>query len=314
MMNISTSSLDGREVLYPEIDVAHTESWLSVGDGHEVFYEICGNPAGVPVVVVHGGPGGGSNPYYRQFFDPSFYRIVNFDQRGCGKSRPHASLHENNTWKIIGDMETLRMHLGIEKWALFGGSWGACLSLAYAQTHPSRVLALVLRGVFTLRKVELEWFYQIGANGNEMIFPEAFEALCEPIPVSEQRDIIGAYYRRLTGSNDKERVACARTWSVYEMTTSRLFVDPEYISRAADDDAFALAFARIETHYFVHGGWFEKEDQLVKGAKILEESKIPGFIVQGRYDVSCMCLNVALLMAYALLLVCLSCQNGVSGA
>eukprot|EP00942_MAST-04A_sp_MAST-4A-sp1_P011459 g11459.t1 len=209
-----------------------------------------------------------------------------FDQRGAGKSTPWASLEDNTTWHTVSDMEEIRKKLGIEKWALFGGSWGACISLAYAQTHPTRCLGLILRGIFTLRRTELEWFYQKGSGGNENIFPDQMELLAAEIPLAEQGDMMGAYYRRLTGKDEKEKLKCAHAWSKYEMATSKLFVSQDYIKRA-EDSKFAIAFARIETHYFVHGGWFKYDGQLINEADILEKNNIPGIVVQGRYDCVC---------------------------
>ncbi|KAL6076179.1 Proline iminopeptidase [Balamuthia mandrillaris] len=226
--------------------------------------------------------GGGIAPYYRQYFDPEAYHIILFDQRGAGQSLPFACLEENTTWDLVSDMEKLREHLGIDTWLLFGGSWGSTLSLAYAETHPEKVKGLILRGIFTLRRKELLWFYQGGAD---FLFPDSWEKYIEPIPEVERGDLMSAYYRRLTGNNEEEKLACARAWSVWEMSTSRLYVDPEYIKRASEDDKFALAFARIECHYFVHGGFFHKEGQLIEDAHKI--AHLPIVIVQGRYDVVC---------------------------
>lgn len=288
-MVVETASTENRRGLYPAIE-PFQEAFLAVGDpkhNHRIHYEQSGNPDGLPVLVSHGGPGGGCEAYYRQYFDPNVYRIVMFDQRGAGKSTPHACLADNTTWHTVQDMEHIRRELGIDKWVLFGGSWGACISLTYAQRHPDRVLGLVLRGVFTLRRSELEWFYQKGSGGNENIFADAFDKFLQPIPEAEHGDVMSAYYRRLTGHDEEEKIKCAQAWSQYEMATSCLFVDPDKIARAADDDQFAIAFARIETHYFVHGGWFAKDSQLVDGGTILEAARIPGVIVQGRYDCVC---------------------------
>jgi len=279
----SKETLDskGRRGLYPPVDTYDT-GFMKVDDIHTIYYEQSGNPRGKPIVIVHGGPGGGSVDYYRQFADASHYRIIQFDQRGAGKSTPHAELRNNTTWLLVDDMEKLRVRLGIEKWVVFGGSWGSTLALAYAEMFPQRVLALVLRGIFTLRRKELLFFYQSGAD---FLFPDAFDALLEPIPEVERHDMISAYHRRLIGTDEKEKLRCAKAWSVWEMTTSKLYVDPEYIKRAAEDDQFAVAFARIETHYFVNGGFFQTEGQLIDNAKVLKN--IPGTIVQGRYDVVC---------------------------
>jgi proline iminopeptidase len=270
-----------RRELYPPIE-PYDIGRLRVSDIHELYYEQCGKPNGKPVIVLHGGPGGGIVDYYRQYFDPSVYRIVLMDQRGAGKSTPHAELKENTTWHLVEDVETLRKHLGIDRWTIvFGGSWGSSLSLAYAQTHPTRVKSLVLRGIFTLRRRELEFFYQ---EGSSWIFPDAWEKYIEPIPEEERGDMMAAYYKRLTGDDEEEKLKCARAWSVWEMTTSRLFVDPKYIARAVEDDSFAVAFARIECHYFVNHG-FLKEGQLIDNAHILKD--IPVEIIQGRYDLVC---------------------------
>ncbi len=269
-----------RRQQYPEIDPYDT-GFLQVSDLHTLYYEQSGNPAGKPVVFVHGGPGFGSRPYGRRFFDPQAYRIVLFDQRGCGRSTPYAELTENTTWHSVADMERLREHLDIDKWMVFGGSWGSTLSLAYAETHPERVTELVIRGIFMLRRRELEWFYQVGAD---MIYPDAWEAYVATIPEAERGDMMSAYYRRLTSEDRAVRLAAARAWSVWEGSTSSLYQDPEYI-RDSGEDAFAEAFARIECHYFVHGGFFEHDDQLLRNVDRIRH--LPGVIVQGRYDITC---------------------------
>jgi proline iminopeptidase len=269
-----------RRTLYPEIEPFATGR-LPVGDGHELYFEVCGHPEGKPVVFLHGGPGAGCSPKARRFFDPRKYRIVLFDQRGCGRSTPHAALHANTTWHLVADIEALRRHLGIERWQVFGGSWGSTLALAYAQTHPERVSELVLRGIFLLRRWELEWFYQAGADA---LFPDAFEEYLAVIPPVERGDLISAYYRRLTSENRDVRLAAAKAWSVWEARTSFLLQDPAHIEAAASD-TFAEAFARIECHYFVHGGFFDRDDQLLANAYRLRH--IPAVIVQGRYDVVC---------------------------
>jgi proline iminopeptidase len=266
--------------LYAPIEPYRTHR-LAVSSLHELYVEESGNPDGRPVVFVHGGPGGGTSPEQRRFFDPESYRIVLFDQRGSGRSTPHASLVDNTTWHLVADMERVREHLGIEGWVVFGGSWGSTLALAYAETHPGRVRALVLRGIFLLRPHELRWFYQEGAS---LLFPDAWEAYLEPIPVEERGDLIAAYHRRLTGEDPAERAAAARAWSIWEGTTSRLLPDPGSLATFADD-AFAEAFARIECHYFVNGGFFETPDQLLDGVDRIR--RIPAVIVQGRYDVVC---------------------------
>ena len=266
--------------LYPEIE-PYDHGTLAVSERHALYYEQCGNPLGKPVVLLHGGPGAGCSPKMRRFHDPTRYRIVLFDQRGSGRSVPHAELAENTTWDLVADIERLRLHLGIARWQVFGGSWGSTLALAYAQTRPERVTELVLRGIFMLRRWELEWFYQGGCH---RLFPDAWEHYLAPIPLVERGDLISAYHRRLTSGNAQLRLDAARAWSVWEASTSFLRQDPGFID-AHKSDAFALAFARIECHYFVNGGFFEVEDQLLRDAPRL--ANIPGTIVHGRYDVVC---------------------------
>ncbi len=267
-----------RLALYPEIAPYRTGR-LKVSPLHELYYEECGSETGKPAVLLHGGPGGGSNPIMRRYHDPASYRIVLFDQRGCGRSTPHASLEENTTWHLVDDIERLREHLGIERWQVFGGSWGSTLALAYAETHPERVTELVLRGIFTLRRAELEWFYQEGCS---WIFPEAFEDYLKPIPPNERADMIGAYYRRLTHPDQEVQLEAAKAWSAWEGKTLSLLPDPERVRRFSEE-AYALAFARIECHYFMHAGFFDADDQLIRAANRLKA--IPGVIVHGRYDV-----------------------------
>jgi len=264
--------------LYPEI-APYNKGRLKVSDIHEIYFEECGNPEGAPVLMVHGGPGGGSNPTMRRFHDPAQYRIILLDQRGCGHSTPHAELEQNTTWDLVVDMERLREHLGLERWQLLGGSWGSTLSLAYAQTHPERVSQLILRGIFTLRRRELEWFYQEGCS---WIHPDAFEAYLAPIPEQERGDMMSAYYKRLTSDKRDVQLEAARAWSVWEGTTLSLLHDEERVKHFAQGD-YALAFARIECHYFVHKGFFETDGQLIANAHLLKG--IPGVIVHGRYDV-----------------------------
>ena len=266
--------------LYPAIEPYRTGK-LKVSDLHELYFEESGNPKGKPALVIHGGPGGGSNPTLRRFFDPERYRIILFDQRGCGKSTPHASLEENTTWHSVSDIEKLRTHLGITKWLVFGGSWGSTLSLAYSQTHPEVVTELVLREIFMLRKQEIQWFYQGGAN---QIFPDAWEHYLKPIPVSERHDLVAAYYRRLTSDDPKVRLEAARAWSVWEGSTSKLMPD-EKLKSHYSDETFATAFARIECHYFINGGFFDSDEFLLENVSKIR--KIPAVIVQGRYDVVC---------------------------
>ena len=266
--------------LYPEIE-PFDSGMLAVSDRHRLYYEQCGNPDGKPVVLLHGGPGGGSSPKMRRFHDPKRYRIVLFDQRGAGRSTPHADLVDNTTWHLVADIEALRERLDIDRWQVFGGSWGSTLALAYAESHPDRVTELVLRGIFMLRRWELEWFYHGGCS---RLFPDAFEDYLAAIPAVERGDLMGAYYRRLTHEDPAVRLAAARAWSVWEASTSFLLQDPAFIESHRGDE-FALAFARIEAHYFVNGGFFEVEDQLLRDAFRIRH--IPGTIVHGRYDVVC---------------------------
>lgn len=264
--------------LFPPIE-PHTSGTLRVSDIHQIYYEVSGALDGKPVVVCHGGPGGGSTPSMRRYFDPKKYMIVIFDQRGCGRSTPHAELHDNTTWALVDDMEKLRKHVGVEKWQVFGGSWGSTLALAYAETHPERVTELVLRGIFTLRRSELLWFYQEGAS---WICPDAWESYLEPIPEDERGDMIAAYYKRLTGDNKTEQLRAAKAWSLWEGGTVSLFPSEERM-QSFSSDAFALAFARIECHYFQNGGFFERDDQII--ANLDRVRHIPAVIVQGRYDI-----------------------------
>ena len=266
--------------LSPEIQPYDTGT-LPVDERHTLYYEQCGNPEGKPVVLLHGGPGGGCSDKMRRFHDPEKYRIVLFDQRGSGRSTPHADLVDNTTWHLVEDIETLRVKLGIDRWQVFGGSWGSTLALAYAETHPKRVTELVLRGIFMLRRWELEWFYQEGAS---RLFPEAWEHYIKAIPVTERHDLISAFHRRLTSDDDKTRLAAAKAWSVWEGATSFLHIDEDF-ANSHEDPQFALAFARIENHYFVNSGFFEVDDQLLRDAGNLAD--IPGVIVHGRYDVVC---------------------------
>ena len=266
--------------LYPELE-PFDSGVLAVDARHRLYYEQCGNPAGKPVVLLHGGPGAGCSAKMRRFHDPAKYRIVLFDQRGSGRSTPHADLVDNTTWDLVADIERLREHLGIERWQVFGGSWGSTLALAYAQAHPRRVTELVLRGIFMLRRWELEWFYQEGAS---RLFPEAWRHYLDAIPDVERGDLISAYHRRLTSPDEGTRLGAARAWSVWEASTSLLLPDDDFIDGHRDAH-FALSFARIESHYFVHGGFFDVEDQLLRDAHRLHG--IPGTIVHGRYDVVC---------------------------
>ena len=266
-----------RLTLYPALEPNRT-GYLTTGDGHEIYYEESGNPKGKPVVMIHGGPGGGTNPTMRRYHDPRLHRIVLFDQRGCGRSTPHASLDNNTTWHLVADMERIRAHLGIERWQLFGGSWGSTLALAYAQTHPERVTDMILRGIFTLRRAELRWFYETGAD---WVYPDTFEAYRTHIPQAERGDMIAAYYKRLTSPDYATRLAAAKAWSMWEGSALSLIPDPERVRQFGADD-YAMAFARIESHYFVNRGFFERDDQLL--ANVARIRHIPAVIVHGRYD------------------------------
>ncbi len=266
--------------LFPPLE-PYRQGRLKVSELHTLYFEECGNPRGRPLVFLHGGPGGGCDAMHRRYFDPRKWRIVLFDQRGCGRSRPHAELRENTTWDLVADIERLREHLGIATWLVFGGSWGSTLALAYAETFPARVRALVLRGIFLLRASEIAWFYQDGAS---QLFPDAFEAYVEAIPKRERGDLLAAYYKRLTSRDPVVRKRAARAWSVWEASTSKLMTDPALI-RKFSGGRFAEAFARIEAHYFINRGFFEHDDQLLRNAKRIRH--IPGVIVQGRYDVVC---------------------------
>lgn len=252
---------------------------MRVSDLHELHFEECGNPAGIPALVLHGGPGGGISPFLRQGHDPARYRIILFDQRGCGQSTPAACLTDNTTWHLVADIDALRQHLGIDRWQVVGGSWGSTLALAYAVTHPDRVTGLVLRGIFLLTQAELRWFYQDGASH---ILPEAFAAYQEPIPPDERQDMIAAYHRRLTGDDPAVRQTCARAWSIWEGSALSLIPDPARIAGFAED-AFAAAFAALECHYFMHRGFFAQDGWLLTQAHRLRG--IPGVIIHGRYDI-----------------------------
>jgi proline iminopeptidase len=271
------------KTLYPPIE-PYDSGFLDPGDGDRIYWEVCGNPAGKPVVMLHGGPGGGCSPGHRRQFDPEAYRIVLVDQRNCGRSRPSAadpsvSLERNTTWNLVADLERLREHLGIDRWQVFGGSWGSALALAYAETHPDRVTELVLRGVFTLRPFELYWYYQEGAS---LLFPDLWERFVEPIPEDERDDLVTAFHARLNDPDPAVRLPAARAWSVWEASTITLVPDEELIREHAGDD-YAVAFSRIENHYFVNGGFFE-DDQLLRDVDKIRH--IPCVIVQGRYDVA----------------------------
>ncbi|THV25710.1 prolyl aminopeptidase [Peteryoungia ipomoeae] len=264
---------------YPEIEPFET-GMLDVGDGHSVYWERVGTKGGKPAVFLHGGPGGATSPGQRRLFDPTLYDVILFDQRGCGKSTPHASIEANTTWHLVADIERLREMIGVEQWLVFGGSWGSTLALAYAETHPERVSELVLRGIYTLTKAELDWYYQFGVS--EM-FPDKWERFLAPISENERHEMMAAYRRRLTGTDREEQLRCAVAWSTWEGETITLLPNPDYSDHFYDPE-FALAFARIENHFFVHAGWLE-EGQLLRDAHKLKD--IPGVIIHGRYDMPC---------------------------
>lgn len=266
--------------LYP-VTQPYNAGTLQVSKLHRIYFEQFGNPNGKPVVFLHGGPGGGIDAIYYRYFDPAKWRVVLFDQRGCGKSTPHAELQENTTWDLVSDIEQLRIYLGISQWVVFGGSWGSTLSLAYSQTHPEACLGLILRGIFLLRQKELRWFYQEGAS---YIFPDAWEEYLQPIPVEEREDLITAYYRRLTSPDLTVRSQASRAWSIWEASTSKLLPDSALQQRFGESQ-FADAFARIECHYFVNRGFFATEDELLSNCDRIRH--LPTVIVQGRYDVVC---------------------------
>ena len=266
--------------LYPPIE-PYNQGKLKVSQLHAIHYEESGNPQGKPVIFLHGGPGGGITPMYRQYFDPKKWRIVIFDQRGCGQSTPYAELTENTTWDLVADIEKLRTHLKIDKWVVFGGSWGSTLSLAYSQTYPDSCKGLILRGIFMLRQAEIRWFYQEGAS---FIYPDAWQEYLKPIPPEERQDLLSAYYKRLTSKDKNIRLEAARAWSVWEASTSKLIPSETSIQRFGEDE-FAEAFARIECHYFVNKGFLATETQLLDNVDRIRH--LPGVIVQGRYDVVC---------------------------
>jgi proline iminopeptidase len=275
---VSPAQTTQRRALFPEIE-PYQRGRLQVSDVHEIYFECCGNPKGKPVIVLHGGPGGGISPFLRRLHDPKFYNIILFDQRGCGQSTPFASLVDNTTWHLVEDIETLRKHLGIDRWQVFGGSWGSTLALAYAQRHSQRVTELLVRGIFTVRAREVRWFYQDGAS---FLFPEAFAKFVAPIPAGERDDLVSAYYRRLTGKDEAVKLACAKAWSQWEGATLSLLPDPQREEHFGDAK-FATAFASIECHYFINGGFFERDGALLDGMDKIKH--LPGAIIQGRYDV-----------------------------
>lgn len=267
------------QTLYPPIR-PYARHELAVSDHHSLYVEEVGTPAGIPAVFLHGGPGAGCEPWHRQFFDPDRYRVILFDQRGAGRSRPHADLEENTTWHLVEDMEWLRRHFGIERWLVFGGSWGSTLALAYAERYPERVSALVLRGIFLCREHEIRWFYQEGAS---RIFPDYWEDFLAPVAPEDRGDLLKAYHRLLTGKDELRRMAAAQAWSVWEGRCATLEPNPDVVAHFRDPHV-ALAMARIESHYFVHRAFLEP-DQLLRDAHRIAE--IPGIIVHGRYDLIC---------------------------
>lgn len=274
----TVSTSQHRRGLFPDNE-PFASGWLATGGPHEIFYEECGNPNGKPCVILHGGPGGAINPTMRRFFDPAKWRMALFDQRGCGRSRPNASLDDNTTWSLIDDIERLRERLGVEKWCVFGGSWGSTLALAYAIKHPERVESLVLRGIFLLTARELHWFYQDGAS---MMFPDAWARFCAPIPEAERGDMISAYHKRLTHPDRRVQAEAAAAWSQWEGDTISIR-GPEARPSKFNEIDFAIAFARIECHFFANGGFFDSPNWLLENAPVLKD--IPGWIVQGRFDV-----------------------------
>ena len=263
---------------YPEIE-PNVVGMLRVSDLHDIYFEESGDPAGKPVLFVHGGPGAGTKPDHRRTFDPAAYRIVLFDQRGCGRSTPHGALEDNTTRHMIEDMEALRTHLGIERWQIFGGSWGSALGIAYAEAHPERVSELVLRGIFLMRRAELLWLYQEGAS---TLYPDEWEHYLAPIPAAERGDMMAAYYKRLTSEDEAVRLSAARTWSVWEGATLSLLRDEDRIAEFGGD-RFAAALARIECHYFVNRCFLDNDNQLLDDLDRIRH--IPTVLVQGRYDV-----------------------------
>ena len=266
--------------LYPEIE-PYNEFKLKVSDLHTIHVEESGNQNCKPVIFLHGGPGGGIEPVYRRYFNPEKWRIIIFDQRGCGKSLPHAELEENTTWDLVADIEKIREHLGIDIWVVFGGSWGSTLSLSYAILHPNRCKGLILRGIFMIRKKEIQWFYQEGAS---YIYPDAWEKYLEPIPENERHDLVSAYYKRLTSDDESMRLEAAKAWSIWEASTSKLLPSNDSLHQF-DNPKVAEAFARIECHYFKNGGFFESDSWILENAATIQN--LPAVIIQGRYDVVC---------------------------
>lgn len=270
---------DSLRTFYTSIE-PYDSGMLDVGDGHQVYWERVGKPGGKPAVFLHGGPGGGCNESHRRLFDPEQYDVLLFDQRGCGRSTPHACLDANTTWHLVEDIERLRALCGVDKWLVFGGSWGSTLALAYSETHPEHVSELIVRGVYTVTQPELDWYYQFGVS--EM-FPDRWESFVAPIPEAERGNLMQAYRKRLTGDNEAEKLACAKAWSQWEAATITLLPNEEQIAEFGDEK-YALAFARIENHFFTHLGWLEDQQLLNNASKL---AGIPGVIVHGRYDMPC---------------------------
>ena len=266
--------------LYPTAELFNSFQ-LPVSDMHSIYVEESGNKHGKPVIFLHGGPGGGISSSYRQYFDPEKWRIIMFDQRGCGKSTPFAELKENTTWDLVEDIEKIRKHLGIDSWVVFGGSWGSTLSLAYSQTHPNSCKGLILRGIFLVRKKEIDWFYQEGANN---IFPDRWESFLAPISPDKRNNLLKAYYEILTGDDHSKKIEAAKAWSTWEGSTVRLLLDENFIGDFSDEK-FAEAFARIECHYFMNNCWFDSDNYLIKNIDKIRN--IPAVIVHGRYDIIC---------------------------
>ncbi len=277
-MDKSAAQKRASHFLFPPID-PFDQRMMDMGDGHRIYVEQCGNPDGIPVIVLHGGPGGGCSPAMRRYFDPAEYRIVLFDQRGCGRSRPHASVEHNTTWHLVRDIEAIRETLGIARWVVFGGSWGATLALIYAQAHPDRAAYLILRGVFLMTRAELDWFYGGGAG---RFWPDLWDRFVGPIPADERDNMIGAYNKRLFSGDLMLETRCARAWAAWENALASIEHDGPAGEAPAD---YARAFARLENHYFTHGGWLETDGQILRDVPLI--SHIPATIVQGRYDMIC---------------------------
>tara|TARA_B100000683_G_scaffold271148_1_gene311632 strand:- start:545 stop:1522 length:978 start_codon:yes stop_codon:yes gene_type:complete len=271
---------DNLRTLYPSVEPFNTFRF-KVDDLHELSVQQVGNPNGEPVIFLHGGPGGGIDPEYSRFFHPEKWHIILFDQRGAGESTPHACLENNTTWDLVSDIEKIREHLGIQKWHVFGGSWGSTLALAYASKHPESISSLILRGIFLLREREIKWFYQFGCS--EM-YPDAWEKYLAPIPVEERDDLMAAYHKRLTCGDEATELEAAKAWSIWEGSSSKLLVDQDLVEKTADPH-FARAFSRIENHYFMNKGFLDYDGWLLDQVDVFRN--IPGFIVQGRYDVVC---------------------------